>query len=469
MTSSVFNNNNDNNTAVMISSLPSPPISNRQSIIKMPVFMLDRVPPPACPIIPPPYSLKQHCSNNNKDNRSAGGRVSDMGSTSYHRNSRQQDELRPLLYQQHQDEYYLPPIQNFMNTPLSSPSPPPSSGASCCYSSSPSSSSSSSDEDDLLTSPVRRKGSIASLLNSDPELKQLDEEESKCNYQSHFFDNYSLKRGRPSTTATIDDNNNNKCISSSPHKKQRTSETVDCIKQACQSQKSPTAPSYNTFTNESTRATKGLRHFSKQVCDKVAKKGITTYNEVADELAFDIQQQNALVDGQPKQTYDQKNIRRRVYDALNVLMAMNIIAKDKKVIKWLGISECYQQHDTEKEEHHNADLLSQIKAEELRQHQLLESLQMLRGTINSKLEKHVHIRNLVSRNQSQPVSTTSQKIELPFFMICSSPSSSTKDTHLQLDVHNEGRSATVSFQHDQENQQIVYEDMDVLRHVSLVS
>ncbi|GAN08546.1 hypothetical protein MAM1_0210d08060 [Mucor ambiguus] len=457
MTSSVFNSTNNNNNAVMISSLPSPPISNRQSIIKMPAFMLDRA-PPACPIIPPPSSLKQHCSNN----RSTGGWVSDVGSTSYHRNSRQQGELRPLLYQQQQDEYYLPPIQNFMNTPLSSPSPPPSLGASCCYASSPSSSS-SSDEDDVLNSSVRRKGSIASLLNSDPELKQLDEEESKCNYQSHFFDNYSLKRGRPSTGATIDGSN---MSSSSLHKKQRTSKTADCNKQACQSSKSPTASSYNTFTNDSTRATKGLRHFSKQVCDKVAKKGITTYNEVADELAFDIQQQNALVDGQPKKTYDQKNIRRRVYDALNVLMAMNIIAKDKKVIKWLGIPECYKQH-TEYEERNNPDLLNQIKTEELRQHQLLESLQMLRGTINSKLEKHVQIRNLVSRNQSQPPSTNSQKIELPFFVICSPPS--TKDASLQLNIQNEGRSATVSFQHDQKSQQIVYDDMDILRHVSPVS
>ena len=34
---------------------------------------------------------------------------------------------------------------------------------------------------------------------------------------------------------------------------------------------------------------------------------------------------------------DQKNIRRRVYDALNVLMAMDIIAKDKKEIRWLGL------------------------------------------------------------------------------------------------------------------------------------
>lgn len=35
--------------------------------------------------------------------------------------------------------------------------------------------------------------------------------------------------------------------------------------------------------------------------------------------------------------YDEKNIRRRVYDALNVLMAMDIIIKDKKDISWKGL------------------------------------------------------------------------------------------------------------------------------------
>jgi len=37
------------------------------------------------------------------------------------------------------------------------------------------------------------------------------------------------------------------------------------------------------------------------------------------------------------QQFDQKNIRRRVYDALNVLMAMNIISKEKKEIRWIGL------------------------------------------------------------------------------------------------------------------------------------
>ena len=31
--------------------------------------------------------------------------------------------------------------------------------------------------------------------------------------------------------------------------------------------------------------------------------------------------------------YDQKNLRRRVYDALNVLMAMNIISREKKEVQ----------------------------------------------------------------------------------------------------------------------------------------
>jgi len=38
-----------------------------------------------------------------------------------------------------------------------------------------------------------------------------------------------------------------------------------------------------------------------------------------------------------KKNHDDKNIRRRVYDALNVLMAMDIITKEKKEITWRGL------------------------------------------------------------------------------------------------------------------------------------
>lgn len=84
-----------------------------------------------------------------------------------------------------------------------------------------------------------------------------------------------------------------------------------------------------------TKPYKGLRHFSMMVCKKVEEKGTTTYNEVADELVAKVVQERRKDD--PNGKYDEKNIRRRVYDALNVLMAMDIIIKDKKAITWKGL------------------------------------------------------------------------------------------------------------------------------------
>mmetsp|Transcript_16802 Transcript_16802/g.44076 ORF Transcript_16802/g.44076 Transcript_16802/m.44076 type:complete len:374 (+) Transcript_16802:189-1310(+) len=77
---------------------------------------------------------------------------------------------------------------------------------------------------------------------------------------------------------------------------------------------------------------RGLRHFSRRVCAKVEERGVTTYNEVADDLV----QEFTSLRGNGA-SFDEKNIRRRVYDALNVLMAMGIISKEKKEIRWCGL------------------------------------------------------------------------------------------------------------------------------------
>jgi len=79
---------------------------------------------------------------------------------------------------------------------------------------------------------------------------------------------------------------------------------------------------------------KGLRHFSWKVCEKVRQKKRTTYVEVADEL---VQQLSDPHHEDFQEATDEKNIRRRVYDALNVLKALNIIAVEKKDIIWKGI------------------------------------------------------------------------------------------------------------------------------------
>lgn len=65
------------------------------------------------------------------------------------------------------------------------------------------------------------------------------------------------------------------------------------------------------------------------------------HNQVADELVAEVlSPQVDPLTGEvqpPECQYDEKNIRRRVYDALNVLMAMDIISKEKKEIRWKGL------------------------------------------------------------------------------------------------------------------------------------
>ena len=95
-----------------------------------------------------------------------------------------------------------------------------------------------------------------------------------------------------------------------------------------------------TIKRKREKCSKGLRHFSMKVCEKVKQKNVTSYNEVADELVGEYCgltsfNQNELSASQSSSaataldywSYDQKNVRRRVYDALNVLIAMNIISK----------------------------------------------------------------------------------------------------------------------------------------------
>ena len=107
-----------------------------------------------------------------------------------------------------------------------------------------------------------------------------------------------------------------------------------------------------------------------KVCEKVKQKSVTTYNEVADELVHEYcnyssaaANNDILLD---YWSYDQKNVRRRVYDALNVLMAMNIISKEKKEIKWIGLP-CNKKQECQELEQEKKRINESIK---LKQDQL---------------------------------------------------------------------------------------------------
>ncbi|XP_033919392.1 transcription factor Dp-2 isoform X2 [Melopsittacus undulatus] len=150
---------------------------------------------------------------------------------------------------------------------------------------------------------------------------------------------------------------------------------------------------------------KGLRHFSMKVCEKVQRKGTTSYNEVADELVLEFTNSNSHL--ATDSAYDQKNIRRRVYDALNVLMAMNIISKEKKEIRWIGLP------TNSAQECQNLEIEKQKRIERIKQK---------RAQLQELLLQQIAFKNLVQRNQqneqrNQGPPALNSIIQLPFLIV----------------------------------------------------
>ncbi|KAG6769774.1 hypothetical protein POTOM_025436 [Populus tomentosa] len=149
---------------------------------------------------------------------------------------------------------------------------------------------------------------------------------------------------------------------------------------------------------------RGLRQFSIKVCEKVESKGTTTYNEVADELVAEFADPSNSVSTPDQQQYDEKNIRRRVYDALNVLMALDIISKDKKEIQWKGLPRT------------SLSDIEELKVERLG---LRNRIEKKAAYLQELEEQFVGLQNLIQRNEQLYSSgnAPSGGVSLPFILV----------------------------------------------------
>ncbi|KAI3967054.1 hypothetical protein MKW92_032867 [Papaver armeniacum] len=152
---------------------------------------------------------------------------------------------------------------------------------------------------------------------------------------------------------------------------------------------------------------RGLRQFSIKVCEKVEAKGRTTYNEVADELVAEF---STSTPDNPH-NFEEKNIRRRVYDALNVLMAMDIIVKDEnKEIIWRGLP--------------RAGAADELKAERLG---LGNRIANKAAHLQELEEQFAGLQNLIQRNEQLSCSggnaaaATKGGVPLPFILVQTRP------------------------------------------------
>ncbi|XP_026060648.1 transcription factor Dp-1 [Carassius auratus] len=193
---------------------------------------------------------------------------------------------------------------------------------------------------------------------------------------------------------------------------------------------------------------KGLRHFSMKVCEKVQKKVVTSYNEVAEELVSELSSGDNNISPNDAHVYDQKNIRRRVYDALNVLMAMNIISKDKKEIKWIGFPT------------NSAQECQDLEAERKRR---LERIKHKQSQLQELILQQIAFKSLVQRNreaehQNKRAPPPNTVIHLPFIIINTS-----KRTVIDCSISNDKFQYLFNF----DNMFEIHDDVEVLKRMGL--
>ncbi|KAK9980428.1 hypothetical protein ABG768_000036 [Culter alburnus] len=215
-----------------------------------------------------------------------------------------------------------------------------------------------------------------------------------------------------------------------------------------QTQTQESSPWSTGRSRKGDKSGKGLRHFSMKVCEKVQKKVVTSYNEVADELVAEFSSGDNNISPNEAHVYDQKNIRRRVYDALNVLMAMNIISKDKKEIKWIGFPT------------NSAQECQDLEAERQRR---LERIKHKQSQLQELILQQIAFKNLVQRNrqaeqQSKRAPPPNTVIHLPFIIVNTS-----KRTVIDCSISNDKFEYLFNF----DNMFEIHDDVEVLKRMGL--
>lgn len=197
-----------------------------------------------------------------------------------------------------------------------------------------------------------------------------------------------------------------------------------------------------------------MRNFSKMVCQKLEEVQTTSYNEISDNLIHEF----SLIDTRT----DQKNIRRRVYDVLNVLHSIGIIEKDKRHIKWIGFP---------------SEIANGIDKVEMEKSALERKIQEKRKALQMYLQRFVALNRLIQRNkhfeyqQSSPdyltvnddtsassATSPQDKLLLPFILI-----SAPKDCRIDCEMLEDRTQYFFEF----DMPFAIHEDMEVLKMLGL--
>lgn len=167
------------------------------------------------------------------------------------------------------------------------------------------------------------------------------------------------------------------------------------------------SPKFKSHLQNSRNTAFGLKEISKRVMDIIKQSGQTTYRDISDQIVDEIKE---------KSLKDEKNIRRRIYDSLNVMKSMNLFNKDSqsKTIMWNYDQEFDPLNETENK--NEIDDKNKIDS---------NNIVELKKSIKEKKEKVVllskelqGLKNVLERNRREDQNIPmGEKLFFPFIII----------------------------------------------------
>ena len=222
--------------------------------------------------------------------------------------------------------------------------------------------------------------------------------------------------------------------------------------------------------------TQGLRSLSVQVLRYFQGKHQSTYREASTEIIrnsstkIDWQQQQELGESSKSPSINQHHVKRRIYDIINVLVAMGVLEKERKILRWLGSPETKKVDSSPSSSSHAGGvssgeprILPSSFDEELEN--IVSKVNAKRTLLSNLLMQQILLNELVKRNSKNPQANEKnddeqQKIvNLPFIVVSTPP-----ETKCDLAFSDDKRTLTATFNSPFE----IHDDVEILLRLNLL-
>lgn len=204
-------------------------------------------------------------------------------------------------------------------------------------------------------------------------------------------------------------------------------------------------------TGDETSSSRGLKSLTSHVMRVIEELKTSTYSDIA----------SAVVEA----TKQEGNKRRRVYDVLNVLVAMGILKKNGKTIQWMGEPSPSTNTESNGVSTKNGAPSPNIQTSiiEADVTSLGEAVSSKKQELASLLVQHLLLHELARTNaqhqEQQEGDQDQRRVNLPFVVLSTAP-----ETPVDIQLAEDKTSAVVTFQGPFE----VHDDLEVLTRMNLL-